>query len=775
MMFCIFLRGSMIKNISFKRLSYSSLALLGICTSLFIWIFISLFSYSPYDPSIYTYQNAPYSSANYLGIFGAYTASTLFYFFGSAAFGILLLLAFAIWNIIFQINMNKEFDRYIAYGILICIGASLCTVHTFGHTIYGCAGGKVGFSVVHFFAQSLDKTTVTFILWSLFIGMITIIMHYQLYLMSRIIMHASHYMYAHRSWAITIGKYTGKIIIVCAQPFIAAGKYFYTLCSGKRIKKWTNDVLLDEYNPESEHDSAFLEELLSQIPEANDENRHEHELSTGAWHEAETESDENKPSTINDSMHYATKESSPQYYQLPPLESFAHKKKKTIDPRTAQEHEQKAKLLEEKLAHFGISGKVVAIKHGPVVTLYEYQPEIDARISKITALDDDLALALQALSIRIIAPIPGTAYIGFEVANTIRDTVFWSDIMQSESAQSFTGSLPLAIGCDTSGSYVISDLAKMPHLLVAGSTGSGKSVALQTMIVSLLCSCTPDELRLILIDPKRLEFAAYTDIAHLLFPIITHAKHAIGALKWAVKEMEERYEEMKRVGARNIIDYHAYAAKHADTRSMPYLVIIVDEFADLMMMGGREIEELITRITQMARAAGIHMIIATQRPSVDVITGVIKVNFPSRIACRVASKVDSRTILDCNGAEKLLGRGDMLMIDATDPGIKRVHGAYASDDEIMKIIQHIREQRAPQYIEIDTILANTNVDIHGTDDALYDDIIAFVTDLDEVSISLLQRKFRIGYNRSARIIEALEAQGVIAASDGSKMRKVIHQ
>jgi S-DNA-T family DNA segregation ATPase FtsK/SpoIIIE len=291
--------------------------------------------------------------------------------------------------------------------------------------------------------------------------------------------------------------------------------------------------------------------------------------------------------------------------------------------------------------------------------------------------------------------------------------------------------------------------------------------------MSLLCHCKPDELKLILIDPKRLEFAAYNAIGHLLFPIITQAKQAINALRWTVDEMENRYEMMKNVGARNISDYNLARQSHPDYEAMPYIVVIIDELADLMIVGGRDIEDLLTRITQMARAAGIHLLVATQRPSVDVITGVIKVNFPSRISFRVTSKVDSRTILDCNGAEKLLGRGDMLFLDAAGSFIKRIHGAYISDKEIAVVVNQIRDQQKAVYCELDEQGLEAAHMISNIDDSLYQEILAYVHDVDEISISLIQRRFRIGYNRSARIIETLEAQGIIAAADGGKMRKVL--
>jgi len=431
-----------------------------------------------------------------------------------------------------------------------------------------------------------------------------------------------------------------------------------------------------------------------------------------------------------------------------------------------------ASVLEEKLRCFGVLGSVVGIKNGPVVTLFEYQPDIDSKISKIIALEDDLALALQAVSIRIIAPIPGKSVVGFEVSNVRRKNVLLAELIQSSAYEKCTADIPLILGQDIIGNNVVVDLAKMPHLLVAGSTGSGKSVALNTMLVSILCARTPDEVRLILIDPKRLEFAPYADIAHLLFPIITEPKQAITVLAWVVNEMETRYKRMAEKGARHCVDYNKLVE---DTDKVPFIVVIIDELSDLMMTAGKEIEGLIIRITQKARAAGIHMIVATQRPSVDVITGLIKVNFPSRISFRVTSKIDSRTILDCGGADKLLGQGDMLFLDSADSLLKRVHGAYVTDEEIKKVTNAIRDQQPPCYLDSAPSLSMAGVEIGHEDIMLYESILEFLKKekIDEISISLLQRKFRIGYNRSARIIEILESRGLVISSEGGKARKVV--
>jgi S-DNA-T family DNA segregation ATPase FtsK/SpoIIIE len=434
--------------------------------------------------------------------------------------------------------------------------------------------------------------------------------------------------------------------------------------------------------------------------------------------------------------------------------------------KNAQHAQTKAHVLEEKLLRFNIKGTVTSITVGPLVTLYEYQPHIETKISKIIAREDDLALALQAVSLRIIAPIPGKSVVGFEVAHSERTAVYFSSLYEP-SLKKFKGHLPLLLGQNTIGATVVVDLLYMPHLLVAGSTGSGKSVALNTMLISLICYSKPEELKLILIDPKKLEFAVYADLPHLLFPIVTEPERAVAVLRWAIKTMNERYERMSKVGVRQAKEYHALY------QDMPPIVIVIDEFADLMITTGKEVEELIVRLAQMARAAGIHIILATQRPSVDVITGLIKVNFPARIAFKVTSKIDSRTIIDTMGADKLLGKGDMLFLD-NQGGLNRIHGAYISDAEIASVVAQIKKYGEPIYETISEVAQEKDGDIDEADRQMFEEIVDYVRQCDEISISLLQRKFRIGYNRSARMIDTLESRGIILPSDGGKMRKVLH-
>lgn len=482
--------------------------------------------------------------------------------------------------------------------------------------------------------------------------------------------------------------------------------------------------------------------------------------------------------------------------------------------------ELNARLLEKKLKDFGISGEVKEICPGPVITMYEFAPAPGVKISRIAGLSDDLTMALQALSIRIVAPIPGKGVVGIEVPNRERDTVFLREIFTCNDFLQSKMKLPLALGKDIAGLPAMTDLAKAPHLLVAGSTGSGKSVSVNTMILSLLYTATPRDVRFIMVDPKMLEFSMYEGIPHLLLPVVTEPKKASLALKWAVNEMERRYHLMADKGVRNIESYNRKLAQELNKESdlelpeaelvedlpiqddmqpdlaleestialpadiqeslehdhLPYIVVIVDELADLMMVAGREVEEHIARLAQKARAAGIHLILATQRPSVDVITGLIKANLPSRISFQVSSKVDSRTILDTNGAEALLGMGDMLYLPPGTARLQRIHGAFVSDAEVQRVVDFLKKQGKPVYEQ--SILEMKDEDKGGSSsteelDERWEDALRIVLETKQASISMVQRRLRIGYNRAARIVELMEQEGMIAPSDGtSKPREI---
>jgi DNA segregation ATPase FtsK/SpoIIIE, S-DNA-T family len=497
-------------------------------------------------------------------------------------------------------------------------------------------------------------------------------------------------------------------------------------------------------------------------------------------------------------------------YHRPPLSLLAHDGEEPL-PVDREALMMNARILEKKLKDFGVEGEVVEVKPGPVVTMYEFSPAPGIKVNKIAGLSDDLTMALSALSIRIVAPIPGRGVVGIEIPNKERETVYLKEILESEEFQRNGGRLPMALGKDIFGRTVVSDLAKMPHVLVAGSTGSGKSVSINTMILSLVYRATPRDVRIIMVDPKMLELSIYEGIPHLLLPVVTNPKKAALALNWAVREMERRYKLMSDKGVRNIEGYNKKIAREEKEREeglklpkavepidaaeealpvveiaegevlehghLPFIVVMVDELADLMMVAGREIEESIARLAQMARASGIHLILATQRPSVDVITGLIKANFPTRISFKVFSRIDSRTILDQMGAEALLGMGDMLYLPPGTGALQRVHGAFVSELEVQRVVDFLKKQGEPEYDK--SILTAPPAGEGGSSeeedapDEKWDEALAIIADTRQASISMLQRRLRLGYNRAARMIEKMEQEGIVGPSDGtSRPREV---
>ncbi|GAB6113490.1 DNA translocase FtsK [Desulfomicrobium salsuginis] len=471
---------------------------------------------------------------------------------------------------------------------------------------------------------------------------------------------------------------------------------------------------------------------------------------------------------------------------LPPIDLLAQVPASRITV-SASVLDRQSQALTACFADFGIQGEVQGVQPGPVITMFEYKPAPGIKVSRIAGMGDDLSLALKARAVRIVAPLPGRDTVGIEIPNEQRLTVYLREIIEDPSFSEAKAQLPLALGKDIQGVPRIADLARMPHLLVAGATGAGKSVCLNCLLLSLVYRNDPEHVKLLLVDPKRIELAVYSSLPHLVHPVVTDMHLAKNALEWAVYEMEQRYEAMARTGVRHITTYNQKLSEMGDDipedmrdlKPFPYLVIVVDELADMMMTAAKEVEGSIVRLAQLARASGIHLILATQRPSVDVVTGIIKANFPSRIAFQVSSKHDSRTILDGVGAEYLLGHGDMLF-KQSGGNIQRVHGAFVGDDEIARVVKYWEKQR-PQRFELDFADWNTGGENGGEgsggasdvlDDPKYAEAIEFVTEQGRASISMIQRRLRIGFNRAARFIEQMEMDGVIGPQDGSKPRLV---
>lgn len=457
---------------------------------------------------------------------------------------------------------------------------------------------------------------------------------------------------------------------------------------------------------------------------------------------------------------------------------------------------QLSELVETRLKEFGVNVKVVGVKPGPVITRFELDLAAGVKVSKVSGLAKDLARSLSVVSVRVVEVIPGKSLVGLEIPNIEREVVRLKEILAHKSYQNSTSPLTLGLGKDISGKPIVADLARMPHLLVAGTTGSGKSVGLNAMLLSILYKATPKEVRLLLIDPKMLELAVYDNIPHLLTPVITDVKDSANALRWCVAEMEVRYQLMAHLGVRNIAGFNDKVKKAIKAKSpildplwhpkqsdkpeplepLPYIVVLIDEFADMMMVVGKKVEELIARLAQKARAAGIHLILATQRPSVDVITGLIKANIPTRIGFQVSSRIDSRTILDQSGAEQLLGHGDMLFLPPGTGICQRIHGAFVSDDEVNNITEELRKAAKPNYIESITQTKSSLSDFGGDGeeyDELYDQAVQIVTETRRASISLVQRKLKIGYNRAARLLEQMENDGVVSEMQSNGSREVI--
>lgn len=459
-------------------------------------------------------------------------------------------------------------------------------------------------------------------------------------------------------------------------------------------------------------------------------------------------------------------------WKLPPL-SLLSKSNQVQEKIDNEVYYKLSKQLEQKLKNFGVDGKVVGISPGPVVTTYEYSPAPGVKINKIAGLADDLALGLKAQSVRVVGSVPGKAALGIEIPNELRQIVYIRELIGAEKYRANSHKLTIALGLDVVGNLAMANLAKMPHLLIAGATGAGKSVGINTIIASILYNATPQEVRFLMVDPKRIELSGYEGIPHLLHPVVVDPKLASRALNWAVREMERRYRLLEEARVKSFDSYN-----ETNEEKLPYIVVIVDELADLMMVASKDVEAAIARLAQMARAAGIHLILATQRPSVDVLTGLIKANFPTRISFKVSSKIDSRTILDASGAEHLLGAGDMLFLAPGTADIKRIHGAYISEKETADIVEFWKGQGDSVYDE--SVMQEIEKEQNGAGaegdddfDERYDEAVALVSEAGQASISMVQRRLRVGYNRAARMIEMMEKEGIVGPADGAKPREVI--
>lgn len=754
-------------------------ALIG-SIALCLIMMVALLSYSPTDPG-WSKTATNQQVLNAIGPAGALFADILFNLFGAMAYLFPLLLA-ARALLILRTCLLKEalpFDsvtfslRMIGFVLVMVSATSLANIQfSDSLTSYPSGfGGVLGKTISESVLEVFSYTGASVILLSLFLFGLTV--------------------FAEISWILLIDS-LGSAAIICA------GWVSRTFTEFRR-KQLEKSIAREARAERTIKVEATSKKLFKRSPVTISTPEAKAKISKRA------EKEKQQPLFVDEKL----------VGVLPPLNLLDAQDKSKNTGFSNESLEHMSRLLEVKLQDFGISATVVEVLPGPVVTRFEIQPAAGIKVSRISGLAKDLARSMAVISVRVVEVIQGKSVVGIEIPNETREMVRLSEVINSDAYESSSSPLTLALGNDIAGIPVVADLAKMPHLLVAGTTGSGKSVGINAMLLSLLFKASPDEVKLILIDPKMLELSVYDDIPHLLTPVITDMKDASSGLRWCVGEMERRYKLMAALGVRNIAGYNrkiedaiksgnpitdplwvfnpeemgwdeTQEAPEAPTlESLPYIVVVVDEFADMMMIVGKKVEQLIARIAQKARAAGIHLILATQRPSVDVITGLIKANVPSRIGFQVSSKIDSRTILDQGGAEQLLGHGDMLYLPPGTSVPERIHGAFVDDHEVHKVVADWKRRGQPNYLEeITDESASSGVVVpgfsasdegqeDGESDPLYDEAVAFVLETRKASISSVQRKLRVGYNRAARLIEQMEASGVVSAMGTNGSREVL--
>ncbi|BAU74349.1 DNA translocase FtsK [Metapseudomonas furukawaii] len=776
------------------RLKEGALIALG-AVCLYLWM--ALLTYDSSDPG-WTHNSDVEQVQNAAGRLGAWFADILFMALGYFAYVFPLLLAIKTLQVFRHRHEPIDWSgwlfswRLIGLVFLVLSGAALADIHFQDHSgLPASAGGALGESLSHLAVNALNVQGSTLLFFALFLFGLTV--------------------FTDLSW-FKVMDLTGKITLDLFELIQSlVNRWWSARVERKQLVaklREVDDRVSEVVAPAvaDRREQAKAKERLIEREESLARHMTEREK-----RQAPTIAPPPPPKPAEPSKRVQKEKQAPLFIDtavegtLPPISLLdaAEKKQKSFSPESL---EAMSRLLEIKLKEFGVEVLVESVHPGPVITRFEIQPAAGVKVSRISNLAKDLARSLAVISVRVVEVIPGKTTVGIEIPNEDRQIVRFSEVLSSSEYDDAKSPVTLALGHDIGGRPVIADLAKMPHLLVAGTTGSGKSVGVNAMILSILFKSTPEQARMIMIDPKMLELSIYEGIPHLLCPVVTDMKEAANALRWSVAEMERRYKLMAAMGVRNLAGFNRKVkdAEEAGTpltdplyrresmedeapllKSLPTIVVVVDEFADMMMIVGKKVEELIARIAQKARAAGIHLILATQRPSVDVITGLIKANIPTRMAFQVSSKIDSRTILDQGGAEQLLGHGDMLYLPPGTGLPIRVHGAFVSDDEVHRVVEAWKLRGAPDYIE--DILAGVEEGGGGAgsfdggeggsegseDDPLYDEAVRFVTESRRASISAVQRKLKIGYNRAARMIEAMEIAGVVSPMNGNGSREVI--
>ncbi|WP_028580568.1 DNA translocase FtsK [Desulfogranum japonicum] len=699
-----------------------------------VFLFLSLISYLL---PLLQYGNGPQEpSANWCGAFGFFVAHYLFSIFGLAAFIPALVLCYTAVNFFFSWISLSRLPWVIPgiSGILIASAGLLGITRPASIPVeYISAGGYLGTLIWHLLSRSFGNVGSVMLLALVLIFSLMATVRFSL-------LATLHWVCSTLLKGLILLGRTCKSMFVFNLP--------------QRVEKAPE---MKSAPPVKNRKKK--EDTQQQIPVAPSPKLEEPIVREPVRVEPEEDED------------FAVKPPKIGRYRLPTITLLDQNSQD--DFKVSRDHYlETSKILTDKLLDFGVQGVVSGISPGPVVTTYEYAPAPGVKINKIVSLADDLAMVIKVDRVRIVGSIPGKAAIGIEIPNPQRKTVFIRDIFLSKEYRESKSMLSLALGFDVIGRPVVANLAKMPHLLIAGATGAGKSVAINAFIASILFKATPEDVRLLMIDPKRIELSVYDDIPHLLHPVVVEAKMASRALLWAVREMERRYKLLEEKRVKSFTSYN----KVSDEK-LPYIVIIVDELADLMMVASKDVETSIARLAQMARAAGMHIVLATQRPSVDVLTGLIKANFPTRISFKVSSKVDSRTVLDSSGAEHLLGMGDMLFLPPGAAKLQRIHGALITEQETERLIDFLKEQGTADYD--DSVLESVEEEqenVSGGEedyDEKYDEAVAVVTETGQASISMVQRRLRVGYNRAARMIETMEREGIVGPADGSRPREVL--
>ena len=723
-------------------------------------LFLALSTYDIDDPGV-SYVGNESQVQNAIGKFGALLADFLFNLFGASSYLLVIIVLYFGWSIYreskYPENPNRGdlFMRTSGFILLLITSCALSTLHFSGEFYRETAGGILGQVIGNYLESSmklLGATTLLFFVWL-----------------------ASISLFLNVSWIKIIDE-IGKYSLVFWEFCLGKIDEIKDKFEEKRKKAERKEIFDAEKKRIAKKAPPKIEPITPKLEKSN---RAEKERQVPMF----------EPPTDGELPNLALLDD-------PPLREQAY---------SNESLEAMSRLVELKLKDFGIEVEVVSVSPGPIITRFELDPAPGVKVSKISTLSKDLARSLSVVSVRIVEVIPGKSFVGLEIPNESRELVTLGEILKSKVYDEMSSPLTLALGKDIGGNSVVADLSKMPHLLIAGTTGSGKSVAINAMILSLLYKATSEHVRLIMVDPKMLELSVYEGIPHLLTPVVTDMKEAANALRWCVAEMDRRYKLMAALGVRNIGGFNKKVkdaiadgspipdplfklpelldddepVDHPTLNTLPYIVVIIDELADMMMIVGKKTEELVSRLAQKARASGIHMILATQRPSVDVITGLIKANIPSRIAFQVSAKVDSRTILDQMGAETLLGHGDMLYLPPGTSLPNRVHGAFVADNEVHSVVSNLKKAGSPQYI--DEIVQTTDLNIMGSGDdetdaekdVLYDQAVQIVIDTKKASISGIQRRLKIGYNRAARMVESMESAGLVGPLESNGTREIL--